>query len=215
MTRSIGPDIRAAARFVLAGLVLLFAFTALYVTAFHAPRAKGVDIGVVGAPAQAARMQTALDAAGPGAFDVHRYDRRGGTRAPRCSTPTCTACSCPGRRAIGSSWPRPSARLRPMRSPRRCSTWPGRSAAPATVQDLRPLPAGDGRGLSSLFTVIGTLIPSLVFGVLLSVFGRAAGRRACAGPRSPPTRCSPGSSSRSTSTSSSARCPATSRGSRS
>ena len=30
----------------------------------------------------------------------------------------------------------------------------------------------DRRGLSTLFTVIGTLIPSLVFGVLLSVFGR-------------------------------------------
>ncbi len=45
-------------------------------------------------------------------------------------------------------------------------------APPATVQDLRPLPSGDRRGLSSLFTVIGTLIPSLVFGVLLSVFGR-------------------------------------------
>jgi hypothetical protein len=39
------------------------------------------------------------------------------------------------------------------------------------VQDLRPLPRGDRRGLSPLFTVIGTLMPSLVFGVLLSVFG--------------------------------------------
>jgi hypothetical protein len=43
----------------------------------------------------------------------------------------------------------------------------------AVVRDLRPLPPSDRRGLSSLFTVIGTLIPSLVFGVLLSVFGRA------------------------------------------
>jgi hypothetical protein len=44
---------------------------------------------------------------------------------------------------------------------------------PPAVQDLRPLPATDRRGLSPLFTVVGTLIPSLVFGVLLSVFGRA------------------------------------------
>jgi hypothetical protein len=42
-----------------------------------------------------------------------------------------------------------------------------------TVHDERPLPAGDRRGLASLFTVIGTLLPSVVFGVLLSVFGRA------------------------------------------
>jgi hypothetical protein len=41
-----------------------------------------------------------------------------------------------------------------------------------TVRDVRPLPSGDRRGLSSLFAVIGTLIPSIVFGVLLSVFGR-------------------------------------------
>ena len=52
-----------------------------------------------------------------------------------------------------------------------------RTGAPAVVQDLRPLPAGDRRGLSSLFTVIGTLIPSLVFGVLLSVFGRRLAAR--------------------------------------
>src|SRR5205823_5772808 len=46
-------------------------------------------------------------------------------------------------------------------------------AGTPVVEDVRPLPAGDRRGLSSLFTVVGTLIPSLVFGVLLSVFGRA------------------------------------------
>jgi hypothetical protein len=43
----------------------------------------------------------------------------------------------------------------------------------AEVEDLRPLPASDSRGLSSLFTVVGTLIPSVVFGVLLAMFGRA------------------------------------------
>jgi hypothetical protein len=52
-----------------------------------------------------------------------------------------------------------------------------RTGAPAVVHDLRPLPAGDRRGLSTLFTVIGTLIPSLVFGVLLSVFGRRLSAR--------------------------------------
>ena len=40
------------------------------------------------------------------------------------------------------------------------------------------MPPEDRRGLSSLFTVLGTLIPSLVFGVLLSVFGRALPARA-------------------------------------
>jgi len=53
-----------------------------------------------------------------------------------------------------------------------------RTGAPAVVQDLRPLPAGDRRGLSSLFTILGTLIPSLVFGALLSMLGRRLDARA-------------------------------------
>ena len=176
MTRSIGPDIRAAARFVLAGIVLLFAFTALYVTAFHAPRAKGVDVGVVGAPALAARMQTALDAAGPGSFDVHRYDREAEARAALLDTDV-HGVLVPGtprdRILVAQAFgPAPTDAVTAA-----LQHVAGRSAAPATVQDLRPLPAGDGRGLSSLFTVVGTLIPSLVFGVLLSVFGRGLAAR--------------------------------------
>src|SRR5690242_4620868 len=45
---------------VVGGLTLLFAFTALYVAAFSTPRAKGIDVGVAGTPAQAARLQVAL-----------------------------------------------------------------------------------------------------------------------------------------------------------
>jgi hypothetical protein len=46
------------------------------------------------------------------------------------------------------------------------------SGSSVTVDDLKPLPASDQRGLSPLFAVVGTLIPSLVFGGLLSVLGR-------------------------------------------
>src|ERR671934_297522 len=64
----------AVARFVIAGLALLFAFTTLYVAAFHAPRAKGLDVGVVGTAAQATQLQSALDVRARGAFDVRRFD---------------------------------------------------------------------------------------------------------------------------------------------
>ena len=84
-------DARAVARIVLGGLALVFAFTAIYVAAFHAPRAKGVDIGAVGTPAQAARLQSALDAGARGAFDVERFGTER-TPAPRSSTPRCTRC---------------------------------------------------------------------------------------------------------------------------
>ena len=173
MIPSIGADARAAARIVLAGLVLLFAFTALYVTAFHAPRAKGLDVGFVGTPAQAARAQSALDAAAPGAFDVRRYETEPVARAALLDTDVrgVIVAAAPRERilvaqALGAA---PTETVTKALQGVAARTGAG---TPATVEDLRPLPSGDRRGLSSLFTVIGTLIPSLVFGVLLSIMGR-------------------------------------------
>ena len=77
---------RAMIRIVVGGLLLVFAFTALYVAAFHSPRPHGVDIGVVGGPAQAARVQAALDDVGRGAFDVERFDTRAAARAALLDT---------------------------------------------------------------------------------------------------------------------------------
>jgi len=113
-TSSVRADARAAGRLVLGALVLLFAFTALYVTAFHAPRPRGLAVGFVGTPAQLTRVQGALDAGARGGFDVRRYPTSG-SRAPPCSAPTCTGWWWRGPRAIRSSWPRPRARPRPRR----------------------------------------------------------------------------------------------------
>jgi len=177
MTTSLGADARAAARIVLAGLVLLFGFTALYVTAFHAPRPNGLDVGFVGTSAQAARAQDALDVAAPGGFDVRRYADESAARAALLHTDVrgVVVAGAPRDRilvaqALGAA---PSETVT-----RALVGVAARAGAPAVVQDLRPLPAGDRRGLSPLFTVIGTLIPSLVFGVLLSVFGRRLAGRA-------------------------------------
>jgi hypothetical protein len=171
MTSSVGADARAAARIVVAGLVLLFAFTALYVTAFHAPRPRGVDIGFVGAPAQAARAQSALDAVAPDGFDVRRYADEPAARAALLNTDVR------GVVVTGAAHDRILVAQALGAAPTQTVTGAlvglaAHTGAPAVVRDLRPLPAGDRRGLSTLFTVIGTLIPSLVFGVLLSVFGR-------------------------------------------
>lgn len=177
MSSSIAADARAAARIVLAGLVLVFGFTALYVTAFHAPRPRGVDIGLVGTSAQAVQAQRALDAAVPGGFDVRRYPAESSARAALLDTDVrgVLVASAPRERvlvaqALGAAPTETVAHALVAVS--------ARAGAPAVVQDLRPLPPGDRRGLSSLFTVIGTLIPSLVFGVLLSVFGRRLSGRA-------------------------------------
>jgi hypothetical protein len=155
---------KPVARIVAGGLALLFAFTALYVTAFHAPRPKGFDVGVVGPPAAAVQLQTALDRGDRGAFDVRGYDTESEARTALFDTDVHAVVA--GDRilvaqALGVA-------------PTDASTRALADAVPgATVEDLRPLPPGDSRGLSALFVVVGTVIPSLVFGVLLSVFARA------------------------------------------
>jgi hypothetical protein len=174
---SIRGDARAVARLVLGGLVLLFAFTALYVTAFHAPRPKDLDVGFVGTPGQAARAQAALDAAVPGGFDVRRYPRESVARGALLDTDVhgVVVAGVPRDRILVA---RALGVVPTETVTRALVALAARTGAPASVQDVRPLPAGDPRGLSSFFTVIGTLIPSLVFGVLLSVLGRRLDGRA-------------------------------------
>jgi hypothetical protein len=142
---------KLAARLTLTGLVLVFAFTTLYIAAFHAPRPKGIDVAVVGGgPAPALPS---------GAFDVHRYDSERQARAALLRTEVHGVFVGDRVLVAGAGGVPPAEAV--------AGAVPGR-----TVEDVRPLPASDRRGLSSLFAVVGTLIPSLVFGVLLSVFGR-------------------------------------------
>jgi hypothetical protein len=155
---------KAVARIVAGGLALLFAFTAIYVAAFHSPRPKGFDVGVVGAPAAAAQLQTGLDRGDRGAFDVRGYDTEREARTALSDTDVHAVVA--GDRILVAEALGPA--------PTDAATRALEAAVPgATVQDLRPLPPEDSRGLSSLFVVVGTVIPSLVFGALLSVFGRA------------------------------------------
>jgi hypothetical protein len=164
-------DARAVARIVLGGLVLLFAFTAVYVAAFHAPRPKGLDVGVVGTRAQAAAAQSALDGADRGGFDVRRYDTEPRARAGLLDTDV-HAVLVPGPTGDRVLVAQAQGAVPTQAAGDALRGVAARSHTAAAVEDLRPLPASDSRGLSSLFTVIGTLIPSVVFGVLLSVFGR-------------------------------------------
>jgi hypothetical protein len=163
--KKISRRTQAVTGLVLGGTALLFAFSALYVAAFHAPRPRGFDVGVVGTPAQAAQTQGALDARARGAFDVHRYADEPAARDALLDTDV-HGVLVPGAEvlAAGAFGTAPTEAVTAALQD---------AGGVATVHDLRPLPAGDRRGLASLFTVIGTLLPSIVFGVLLSVFGRA------------------------------------------
>ena len=129
---------RAVMRIVGAGLaLLLFAFSALYVAAFHAPRAKGVDVGLVGTPVQARQLQTSLDAATRGAFDVERYDDESGAREALLDTDV-QAVMLPGRILV--------ARALGMAPTETVTEALRRSAPGAVVEDLRPLPRAIAAG---------------------------------------------------------------------
>jgi hypothetical protein len=158
---------KLAARLTCAGIILVFAFTTLYVAAFHTPRAKGVDVAVVGGAPQVASLQGALDAHARGAFDVRSYGSEEAAREALLDT------SVRGVVIPGPGGERVLVAGAGGVAPAQAVADAVRSvAAGAAVEDVRPLPESDRRGLSPLFAVIGTLIPSLVFGVLLSVFGR-------------------------------------------
>jgi hypothetical protein len=153
-------DTSAVARIVLGGLVLVFAFTALYVAAFHAPRPSGYEVGVVGAGAQSVRLH---------GFDVRRYDTEPQARVALLDT------TIHGALVLGPTGDRILVAQALGAGPTEAvvAALQRELDRPATVEDLRPLPPSDARGLSPLFTVIGTLIPSLMLGVLVSVFGRS------------------------------------------
>src|SRR4051794_18433961 len=154
--------ISPAAGLVLAGAALVFAFSALYVAAYHAPRPRGLDVGVVGSPVRAARVQSALDARARGEFDVRRYAGEPAARDALLDTDVHGVLAGDRVLVAGAFGPAPTQAV----------TGALRAAGPAAaVQDLRPLPAGDRRGLACLFTVVGTLLPSVAFGVLVA--GRA------------------------------------------
>jgi hypothetical protein len=123
------------------------------------------------------RAQRALDAAADGGFDVRRYPSEAAARAALLDTTVrgVVVADAPRERVLVAQ----ALGAAPTETVTRALLGlSARTGAPAVVQDLRPLPAGDRRGLSSLFTVLGTLIPSLVFGALLSMLGRRLDARA-------------------------------------
>jgi hypothetical protein len=164
-------DFRRAAAIVAGGLTVLFAFTAIYVAAYHAPRAKGFDVGVVGTPSQARQVQGALDGADRGAFDVRRYATEPQARSALLDTDV-HGVLVPGplgdRIEVAQAFGMPATEA----VTKALEGVAASTHTPAAVADLRPLPAHDSRGLSSLFVVIATLIPSIVFGSLLNLLGR-------------------------------------------
>jgi hypothetical protein len=164
-------QVGAVAGPVAAALVALFAFSAIFVEAFNAPHPHRLGIGVVGSAGTANRLQRGLDAQARGAFHVRGYaDEAAGRHA--VAHADVRAVFIPGssgdRLLVATASSVPSAQLvtESFRS------LAAQTNTPLAVRDVVPLPAHDRFGLSSVFAVVGTLIPSLAFGALLAFLAR-------------------------------------------
>jgi hypothetical protein len=152
---------------VAAALVVLFAMTSIYVDAFHAPQPRDVPIAVVGTPANAARIQLALDRSAPGAFEVRRLASDAQARHAVAHAEV-RAALIPGARGDRAYVARAFGVSETLVTTSALQSLAAHARVPLSVTDVVPLPAHDRFGLSSLFTVVGTLVPSLVFGIGLA-----------------------------------------------
>jgi hypothetical protein len=162
---------RNAVALVTIGLALVVVFTGVFVSGFHDPKPNGVEVGVVASGPQAAAIATALAQAAPGGFDVRRYATEGAARDDLLDAEVhgvLVAGSRVDRILVTGAYGAPPTRA-VTEALRGVAIGRGRGA---TVRDLEPLPARDAAGLSALFTVFGTVMPSLSVGALLAILGR-------------------------------------------
>jgi hypothetical protein len=175
-SRSAAAPLLAVTRLVAAAVVLLFACTPVFVEAYHAPRLRGLRIGVVGSPGTAARVGAELDALAPGSFRVRDYPSEAAARrALRGTDVHAVLVQQPfeDRVLVAGASGVPATRL----TVAAFESLATRTHARLAVTDVARLPAHDRLGLSALFTVVATLLPSLGFGALLALRGAGLAAR--------------------------------------
>ncbi len=129
-----------------------------------------MNIGIVGSPSAIEQASGAIDRAMPGAFHLERYAAEPDARAALMDADVH------GVLVVGARSDTALVAGSFGFAPTEAITAAAQAASRAShrslvVDDLTPLPQRDSRGLSSFFTVFGTLVPSLVFGVLLTLLG--------------------------------------------
>jgi hypothetical protein len=154
------------------GVTLVSAvFIVSFIGGLHTPGPRSVPIGLVGAPAQASRLDAALSHEAPGAFSISSYPESmaarnaiGARRIDAALVPGPTGQHLLVASAVSEA--ETNAIIKAFEA------GAAKAHVPLTVQDLRPLHAGDPEGLAQLFFCVALLAPSLVFGnTLISKIG--------------------------------------------
>jgi hypothetical protein len=172
-------QLRALAPIGVVVLAILVTFVALFLAAFHDPKPNGLEVAVVGQPALQQRLQEHVGRAGIGKLDFTRYTSPAEARA------AVRDGDVQGALIVEAGRPRLLvASAGSFIVAQALEDILGRAAAangarPA-VEDVRPLPKHDSRGLSAVFVTFGTVIPSFMLGAALWMLGGAARPRVLA-----------------------------------
>src|ERR671918_361751 len=160
------PLVRSVAAACGLALALLFTYVALFTAALRDPQPEGIEVAVFAPAAQAQQLEAGLERSAPGVYDLESADSPESARqavldrgadgalvltAGGARVLTASAGGTATADALGEGLTRAVAD----------------TGGPAQVQDLKPLPANDSRGMSSYFTTIGVLIGSLAAAVLM------------------------------------------------
>jgi nucleotide-binding universal stress UspA family protein len=162
------------------------AFAAIFVTlvlsGFHQPAPHGLPVGIAGPAAVAGQVERALNGAAPGAYSFRGYPSAAAATAgiAQRQVDGAVVASGGGLRLLvaqaGGNGPE-QALIGTF------TAVAARSGQHLTVVDVVPARASDSQGLSSWFTVLGVLIPSLAAGPASAMaFGRARRGWAVAAP---------------------------------
>jgi hypothetical protein len=170
--RELGRSTAAALVSALGVTLVSAIFIVCFIGGLHAPGPRSVPVGLVGSPAQAARLGAALSAKAPGAFTISSYPTEAAARNA-ISRRSVDAALVPGPAvqhllvATAVSEAETNAIIKVF------AAGAARAHVSLIVQDIRPLHAGDLQGLAQTFFVVGLLAPSVVFGnLLISRIGR-------------------------------------------
>lgn len=155
-----------------------FIFVSINVFTQHAPQAHDLKVAYVGSPIPQIFIQRGLEKETPGAFELIPYPDEASARAAVLERKlygafvlgeesalvlTASAAGSSARQAIDRAF----AMM--------METAPSRMRVELVSEDLKPLPSGDSRGLSSSALQFGLLVSAFVFAILLFLFDSGFG----------------------------------------
>ncbi|WP_208896655.1 ABC transporter permease [Streptomyces incarnatus] len=146
---------------VVTALAIGTIFVAVYLAAFHAPSAHHQPLGIAASDQVAARTELALNTADPSAYTFYRYPDAEAARQAIAHDEVPAALVADGHHlrllAAGAQGPSTVSNL--------AAAVNQAVGHPVPIKDVRPLVAGDARGLSPFYAAFGVVLAGFLFAV--------------------------------------------------